>query len=417
MSGLIGAVWAGAATLLAPGLQLMLRRRAMRGKEIAARLPERQGIDPTPRPGGTLVWVHAASVGESQSMLPVIMEWVRDPAVTVLVTTGTVTSAALLDERVAALGLARVLHRFVPLDVPRWVLRFVDHWRPDVAVFVESELWPNLLAACRARGVPLMLVNGRMSERSLRGWLRAPGFARAVVGVFDVVHPQSEADGARLRRLGARGVMTAGNLKLAAGTLAVDAGALASVMADLGRRPVWLAASTHPGEEAVAAEVHRALAGAHPGLVTIIVPRHPARGAEVAAAVGGVRRGRGPPAGGIWVVDTLGELGLMYRVAPIVFVGRSLVARGGQNPLEPARLECAIAMGPHVGNFEDAVARLRAAGALATVADAAALAEWVGRMLADPVARAAMGAAARKVASGEADLPARVARWAMELAG
>lgn len=403
------ALWSGAATLAAPGLRIMLRRRALRGKEVAARLPEREGIDGSARPGGRLVWLHAASVGESQSVLPVVAE-LAAAGVAVLITTGTVTSAALL---APALAPGRVLHRFVPLDVPRWAGRFLDHWRPDAAAFVESELWPNLLAACGARGVPLMLVNARMSASSLRGWQRAPGFARQVIGAFDVVHPQSAADAERLRSLGARRVDTPGNLKLAAPPLPVDAAELARLRALLGGRPVWLAASTHPGEEEVAAAVHRALAPTRPGLLTIIAPRHPDRGAALAASLGAtlvaVRRAQDPPAEGLWIVDTMGELGLLYRLAPVVFVGRSLVGQGGQNPLEPARLGCAIAMGPHTANFVDAVRRLGDAGALATVGDAAALADWVGAMLDDPGRRAAQGIAAQQVASGEAALPARIA--------
>ena len=415
---LIAPLWAGAASLAAPGLRLMLRRRAARGKEIAARLPEREGIDPTPRPPGRLLWLHAASVGESQSILPVIAELVRDPGLTILLTTGTVTSARLLANHLPSFGENRVLHRFVPLDVPAWAARFLDHWQPDAAAFVESELWPNLLAACSTRHIPAMLVNARMSARSLRAWQRAPGFAHHVLGSFARIHPQSAADADRLRRLGATAIDPPGNLKLAAAPLAADPAALAELHGIIGPRPVWLAASTHPGEEAAAAAIHHALAPAHPGLLTIIAPRHPERGAALATALAAPRRAAGdpPPLGGIWIADTMGELGLLYRLAPIVFVGRSLVdqgARGGQNPLEPARLGCAIATGPHTANFADTVERLSKAGALTIVPDQAALMAWVAAMLADPAARntaaQAAIAAAIAAANGDAALPARVA--------
>ena len=411
MRGLIAGAWAAAATLAAPALRVMLRRRVAGGKEIAARLPEREGIDPAPRPPGRLLWLHAASVGESQSVLPVVEHLVREPGLTVLLTTGTVTSARLLAERLPAFGAGRVLHRFVPLDVPAWAARFLDHWRPDAAAFVESELWPNLIAACQARGIGLMLVNARMSARSHRGWRRAPGFAHQVIGAFHRVHPQSEADGARLRSLGARRLDVAGNLKLAAAPLAADAAELARLRGVVGDRPVWLAASTHAGEEVVAAGVHRELAPRHPGLLTIIAPRHPGRGAALAAELGAARRSAGedPPAGGLWIADTMGELGLLYRLAPTVFVGRSMVGEGGQNPLEPARLGCAIAMGPHTANFADSVLRLRQAGGLATVADQAALTDWVDAMLRDAGLRLRMGAAAQCAASGEAALPGLLA--------
>ncbi len=407
----MAALWAGLATLAAPGLRLMLRHRAKRGKEMASRLGEREGLDPTPRPAGPLLWLHAASVGESQSVLPVVAALLQDSMVSVLMTTGTVTSARLLSDRLPGFA-GRVLHRFVPLDVPVWGARFLDHWRPDAAAFVESELWPNLLAGCRARGIPAMLVNARMSARSQRGWRRAPGLAREILGSFDRVHPQSQADADRLQELGARGIEAAGNLKLAAAPLPADADQLARLQAAIGQRPVWLAASTHPGEEAVAAAVHRRLVQAHPDLLTIVAPRHPQRGAALAIELGAPRRGAGegpPPGAGIWIADTMGELGLLYRLAPVVFVGRSLVGQGGQNPLEPARLGCAVAVGPHTANFADTVARLIQAQALTIVADEAALAAWVGTMLTDPTARARAAQAAMAAADGEAALPARIA--------
>ncbi len=418
MRGLAAGLWHGGTTLAAPGLRAMLRRRVGRGKELAARLPEREGIDPTPRPAGRLIWLHAASVGESQSILPVLSALCSQaPDASILLTTGTVTSAALLADQLPRLGLERVLHRFVPLDVPAWAARFLDHWRPDAAGFVESELWPNLLAGCQARGIPMMLVNARMSARSLRGWQRAPGFARQVMGAFDRVQAQSEADAAHLRLLGARHVDAPGNLKLAAPPLHADPAELARLRRLIGGRPVWLAASTHPGEEEVAGQVHRTLAAAHPGLLTIVAPRHPERGAAVAAALGAPRRAAGQdPGAGIWVADTLGELGLLYRLAPLAFVGRSLAGQGGQNPLEPARLGCAIAVGPHTANFAEAVQALEAAGALTRVADAGELAGWVDGMLRDPRRRHAAGAAARAAAQGAAGLPERTAAALLSLA-
>jgi len=415
--GVIAALWHGGATLAAPALRTMLRRRAARGKEIVDRLPEREGIDPAPRPAGRLIWLHAASVGESQSILPVLSSLrAQAPDVSILLTTGTVTSAALLAARLPELGLHPVMHRFVPLDVPAWVARFLDHWRPDAAGFVESELWPNLIDGCRARGIPMMLLNARMSARSLRGWQRAPGFARQIVGGFDRVQAQSAGDAARLRLLGARNVDAPGNLKLAAPPLPVDVGELARLRALIGRRPVWLASSTHPGEEDVAGQVHRRLAAAHPGLLTIVAPRHPGRGAAVAAALDAPRRAAGQDPGvGIWVADTLGELGLLYRLSPLAFVGRSLVGQGGQNPLEPARLGCAIAVGPHTANFAEAVQALEAAGALTRVTDAPGLAGWVDGMLRDPAGMHAAGAAACAAAKGAAGLPERTAAALLSL--
>ena len=411
-------MWQAGATLAAPGLRTMLQRRVGRGKEIASRLPEREGIDPTPRPSGRLVWLHAASVGESQSILPVLSALREQaPGTSILLTTGTVTSAALLAARLPELGLQCVLHRFVPLDVPAWVARFLDHWRPDVAGFVESELWPNLIDGCRARGIPMMLVNARMSARSLRGWRRAPGFARQLVGAFDRVQAQSEADAAHLRLLGAQHVDAPGNLKLSAAPLPADPAELARLRALIGDRPVWLASSTHPGEEDVAGQVHRSLVAAYPALLTIVTPRHPERGAAVAGLLDAPRRaaGQDPGANGLWVADTLGELGLLYRLAPLAFVGRSLIGQGGQNPIEPARLGCAIAVGPHTANFAEPVQMLEAAGALTRIADAVGLAGWVDGMLRDPARLRAAGVAACAAVQGAAGLPERTAAALLSL--
>jgi len=398
MSALVR-IWGAAATLAAPGLRLLLRVRLARGKEAPGRLPERCGVDPAPRPPGRLLWLHAASVGETTSVLSVLALLLeKAPDLTVLFTTGTVTAARLLGQRLAPEQSARVRHRFVPLDVPAWTARFLDHWRPDAGAFLESELWPNLLTACRARDIPLMLLNARLSPRSFARWRRVPGLAGELLGGFALVHARSDADAERLRSLGARRVEAPGDLKFAAPPLPYDPEELARLRAMLMDRPVWLAASTHPGEEALVFAVHRRVAGRYPDLLTILTPRHPERGAAIAAeaaplAVTRRSLGEGPPAGpGVWLADTLGELGLWYRLAPIAFVGRSLIAPGGgQNPLEPARLGCAVVVGPHTGNFEAHVGLLQEAGALAVVPDADGCAGFVEDMLAEPAMRAAVG--------------------------
>jgi 3-deoxy-D-manno-octulosonic-acid transferase len=411
----LGAVWAAATTMAAPGLRLMLRARQARGKEVKGRLPERRGVETTPRPPGRLIWLHAASVGETMAILPVLPELAK--AGTILLTTGTVTSARLLAQRLDPGLTARVLHRFAPLDVPAWVRRFLDHWQPDVAGFVESELWPNLLAACRARRIPTMLINARLSDRSLRRWRRVPALARHVLGEFARVQPRSVADADRLRSLGCGQVGEPGDLKLAAPPLPADAAELRRLGQLLEGRPVWLAASTHAGEEALALSVHGTLAPRHAGLLTVIAPRHPERGAEIPAAAYR-SRGDDPPAGGVWVADTLGELGLWYRLAGIAFIGRSLLPPGGgQNPLEPARLGCAIAVGPHTGNFAEHVAMLRYAGALTVVQDATELAAWVDGLLGDPVRRRAMARAAVEAVARHSDLPRRTADALIGLLG
>ncbi|MGE0256151.1 MAG: 3-deoxy-D-manno-octulosonic acid transferase [Alphaproteobacteria bacterium] len=397
-----------------PGVRLLLRRRLARGKEDAARLPERMGIAGLPRPAGPLVWLHAASVGEALSVLPLLAGTLAErPALTVLVTTATVTSAGLLADRLPA----RALHQYAPVDRAGWVARFLDHWRPDAAIRVESELWPNTLALLRARGIPSVLVNARMTEASARNWRRwAPGAMTALLAGFRFVLAQDEAVAERYRALGAADVRVPGNLKFAAPPLAADPLAFAHLAMALDGRPRWLAASTHHGEEEAAVAAHRALSGRHPGLVTLVVPRHPERGHGIAtlAPAAGLRvamrsAGALPDAAtDVYVADTIGDLGLFYRAARVAFVGGSLVPHGGQNPFEPAQLGCAVLHGPHMANFPVIVPELAAEGAARTVTDAASLCDAVGALLASPGAVAAMGNAGMAVAARHEGAFARV---------
>jgi 3-deoxy-D-manno-octulosonic-acid transferase len=321
----------------------------------------------------------------------------------------------LLAERTAQFD-NRVFHRFVPLDVPGWVARFLDHWRPDAGAFIESELWPNLLMAARARQIPLMLLNARMSERSLAGWRRAPRTAQALLRAFRLVQARSAADAQRLIALGAPDVSAPGDLKFAAPALPADLNEVAALTAR--PRPTWLAASVHPQEAPAILTAHHTLAARYPDLLTIIAPRHPDR-AEAFSGSGRLTRrslGEPPPQGsGIWLVDTLGELGLCYRLAPIVLVGGSLFPHGGQNVLEPARFGCAIAVGPFAENFATACAALEQVGGLHRLSDGGELASWVAAMLDDPAARAAAGKAAQGAASAWQDLPRQSAMTLLSL--
>jgi 3-deoxy-D-manno-octulosonic-acid transferase len=409
--------WRIGASLLASVLPLHLARRAARGKEVAERLRERRG-EGAERPAGRLFWMHAASVGETLSVIPVLGAMGRrDPALHFLVTTGTVTSAELLVRRLPEDLRARVAHRFVPLDVPAWTTRFLDGWRPDAGAFVESELWPNLLAAAARRGLPMALVNGRVSPASAARWRRVPGLARATLGSFRLVLARSEGDAARLGRLGAPAARCWGDLKAAAPPLPADPATLAALRGAIGARAVFLAASTHPGEEAMVLAACRALSAEFPDLLTIIVPRHPERGAAVvaeaeAAGLAAARRSLGavPGRGGaVYVADTLGELGLFYRLCGVALVGGSLVPHGGQNPLEPARLGCPILFGPHMWNFEEPLARLLAGGGAVQIEDAAALAPAIRNMLSHAGRARALADAAAAVADSHAGLPDRVA--------
>lgn len=347
-----------------------LARRAQRGKEDPTRLHERFGRPSLPRPVGALVWLHAASVGESLSLLPLIAGLRKSrPDLEILVTTGTLTSARLMAERLPE-GAA---HQFAPIDTAPAISAFLDYWRPTLLALTESELWPTMLREARRRGVSTVLLSARVSETSARNWRWAPRSIRALLGCFDLILPQTEAIAERFAALGAApgSLRVAGALKEAATPLPVAEEELEALRAVLGARPRWLAASTHPGEEAPAIEAHVALKETRPRLLTLIAPRHPHRAEAVAAMVEerGLRLKRRSDgdwpddATEVYLIDTLGELGLWYRLAPIVFLGGSLAPVGGHNPLEPARLGAAILHGPNVHNFLEDFRRLKGADA------------------------------------------------------
>ncbi|MDE0391184.1 MAG: 3-deoxy-D-manno-octulosonic acid transferase, partial [Rhodospirillales bacterium] len=368
-----------ASLLATPFIDAWLAHRRRRGKEDRARFGERLGRPSLPRPEGRLVWMHGASVGESISLLPLVAR-LREalPDIQVLITSGTVTSAQLLRERLPA----GVQHQFVPADRPGAVRRFTRHWQPDLAVWVESELWPNLILETAARGCPMLLLNGRMSDRSNARWRRAPQLSRPLLAAFDSVLAQTEADAERFRALGARNVAVRGNLKNDAHPLPANEKGVAVLGQAIGARPCWAAASTHEGEEEIVAESILALRRTFPDLLTILAPRHPERGDTTAellerSGLATVRHSTGgaiAPGTAVYLVDTMGELGLIFRLASIAFVGGSLAPHGGHNPLEPARLDCALVTGPHTENFTEAYAALEDASAVSRVSDARTLA-------------------------------------------
>jgi 3-deoxy-D-manno-octulosonic-acid transferase len=389
--------YGGVSRLLYPAVQPLLARRQKRGKEDPERIGERKGVAGLPRPDGLLVWLHGASVGELVSLLPVA-EHMTGKGIAVLVTSGTVTSADVARRRLPA----GAFHQYVPLDLPAYVKRFLAHWRPDIGVFAESELWPNLIHAAQAAGTHLVLVNARMSERSHRRWKRFPSFITSMLSRFELALAQTEADAARLRELGAPRVQTIGNLKYDVAPPPADPAKLEVLSGAFGGRPLFVAASTHAGEEAQVAAAHRAAAERIPDLLTIIAPRHPARGEEVAAecfreGLTVCRRAEGTLPDRhtqVYVADTIGELGLFYRLSRLAFLGGSLVPHGGQNPIEPAKLGNGILHGPQVRNFTEVYAALAETSGALEVADAAALGAAIARLLMDRPALDAMAAAA-----------------------
>ncbi len=389
--------WAGAA--LYPFLGTYLAYRSARGKEDRSRRAERYGCASLPRPHGPLVWFHAASVGETNAVVALI-EAVHERGLSIVLTTGTVTSAQVAAKRLGG----RVIHQYVPLDFKPAVARFLDHWRPDLAIIAESEIWPMTILELGRRRIPQVLVNGRLSDRSFRNWRKRPNLAAALFESISHVAAQSESDAERFRMLGAHSVSVSGNLKVDVAPPGVDAGELARLRQAIGSRPTWAAISTFEGEESAAAAVHAAIRANRPGLLSIVVPRHPERGdavAEMLAAKGldVARRSRGDAITGrtdILLGDTIGEMGLYLRLTSIAFVGRSLTAEGGQNPLEPAMLGCAILSGRNVGNFRETYRKLVDAGAAKIVRDGDMLTQGVGYLMSNEAARIAMCEAATK---------------------
>lgn len=385
-------VWACVATLIAPSLPFLLRSRQRQGKEIPERVREKMGFASCKRPEGKLVWFHAASVGEVLSILPLIAGWLeKDAGSTALVTTGSVTGARIVAQYQVNHDVnTHIIHQFVPLDVPRWGKRFLEYWSPQAAVFTESELWPNLIGQCRANQIPVALVNGRMSASSFKAWQKAPGIAKRLMASFSWIAPRSEADAGHFKALGCNSLEPTGDIKAYAQPLPVDEQSLKTLQRHIGQRPVFLAASTHVGEDETIIQAAALARKKVPDLLTLIVPRHPERGAEISELASGAPRRSldklpeySEP---VWVCDTLGELGLFYTLANCTFIGNSLPSAqnggGGHNPFEPIRLGCVASTGPCTHNFSEIFDKLESVVPVLTTKND--IAEWVVSQVAEP---------------------------------
>jgi 3-deoxy-D-manno-octulosonic-acid transferase len=393
--GLLLKAYRALTTLAAPFAPLILAWRLRRGKEEPGRRPERYGLSSAPRSPGFLAWFHAASVGEANAALPVIETIAAErPGVRMLLTTATVTSARLARSRLPR----GVLHQYVPLDNPVFVQRFLGHWRPDLAVLVESEIWPNLVLETKARDIPLILINGRMSTSSYKRWRRRPSMSRPLFSAFDLVLAQNEKLAERFAQLGVARTLNVGNLKADAPPPPADLPGRRKLDAAFKDRTVWLAASTHPGEDETVMAAHLKMKAARPDLLTIIVPRHPERGPLIAEQLRAANlkialRSEDALPGSetdVYVADTIGELGLFYALAPVAFVGGSLAEHGGQNPVEAIKLGAAVLTGPNWQNFRDSYRELLSAGGALEIRDAASLAEAALALLNDGSARRTM---------------------------
>ena len=346
-----------ATRICTPFIIFYLHRRKKIGKEDDKRINERFGLSTISRPPGRLIWLHAASVGEAISALELINKLLTEHLDTrLMITTGTVSSAKLIRDRLPK----GAFHQFIPVDMPNYVRRFMEHWQPNMVLWTESEFWPNIIIETRKRNIPMVLINGRISAKSFARWKWAPGLIKSLLQSFTLCLGQSDTDVHRLNKLGASNSKNLGNLKFAAPPLPVDGEVLKTLKSNIGKRPIFLSASTHSGEEEILAIVHNSLKSKYPNILSIIIPRHPDRGPEILRAIQPITancllRSNGDIINDltdIYVVDTMGELGLFYRLSEIAFLGKSLVPLGGQNPIEALQLNCAVIHGPYMTNFQ-----------------------------------------------------------------
>ncbi len=371
--------------IFAPLVRIYLFWRKKNDREDNIRFKERFGRPSMERPAGKLIWIHGASVGESLSIFPLIAILAdKYPDVNFLITTGTVTSAKLIASRLPP----KTIHQYVPVDILPYVTHFIKHWHPDLALWVESELWPNLITGI-SKNCPLIMINGRISPKSYASWQKYGSFIKEILKCFSLCLAQSQHDAQRLKDLGANNVKYSGNIKYDAPALPFDTEKLAQLTKLLSNRPCFIAASTHKNEEKIIAAVHAQLKAKYPALLTIIIPRHPTRCNEILEDISTYNldvsvRSKGQlfnDKTDIYLADTMGELGIFYRLANIVFIGGSLVQHGGQNPLEAARLGCAIITGPYTFNFVEIKREFDEKNAIITVNDAQSLAAAINDLL------------------------------------
>ena len=363
-----------------------IKKRLHNGKEDRERFNERIGRPKMPRPEGKLVWLHGASVGESVSMLPLIQKILDTyPDAHVMVTTGTVTSADVMNKRLPE----RAFHQYIPIDNPFYTTRFVRYWQPDVALWFESEFWPAMLSSIRRKNIPLILINGRISNKSFKRWQQFDFICKELLSCFSLCLGQSEEDAYRLQVLGATNTMCLGNLKYAGLPLPIDEKKKKEISKQIEKRTFWLASSTHNDEEIRIAKVHKRMKAKFPDLLTIIAPRHPHRGPEIKSEIENIglkvalrsAEEKITATTDIYIADTIGEMGIWYDIANIVFIGGSLIPHGGQNFIEPSKMRDAVIVGPHMHNFTDAMNRAKRADAIIQITDTLELEEILQQLL------------------------------------
>ena len=403
-------------TLGTPFIKAMLKSRLREGKEDPDRINERMGVPSLPRPHGPLIWIHVASVGEAQSVLRLInLILDQNQQLNILVTSVTRTSATLLADKLPS----RAFHQYAPVDHPAWIRAFLDYWHPNVALWVESELWPVMLKHIKKRHIPAALLNAHMSPNSFKNWNRAPALLREMLSGFLVILAQSTQDAEFYAHFSPHSVVATDNIKYAARPLAYNEQDYAALKSAIGARPVWLYASTHDGEEELAARVHKQVAEKFPNLLTIIAPRHPERRHDIAAQLArenvahtarGTEKNLPSNSDQVYIVDTMGELGLMYKLAPMAIVGRcfSKDGGGGHNPIEPALLDCAVLHGPAIQNMQELYDQMDDAGAALKIDDGSKVADTIIRLMSDRQALEKLTVTGKDFAAQKAGVMSRI---------
>lgn len=397
---MLSSVYTMAVRAATPLIEAHLKKRVERGREDPARANERHGKPQMKRPQGPLAWFHAASVGESVALLTTLARLRRDyPHISIMVTTGTVTSAKTMAERLPE----GAFHQYIPVDHPSWVAGFLDHWQPDAVIWTESDFWPSMLLEIKKRKIPAVLLNGCMSAESHRKWRWGKSLISEILSTFDLVLAQNPGHGSRLADRGARNVKVSANLKYSSAPLTCDEAKLAELQKALEGRPVIVWGSSHPGEEEIIARIQQSLKSQHPGLIVACAPRHPKRGPEIKENMEkmGLKaslRSTGALPGAaddMYIADTMGEMGLIYRAGPLAIVGGSYCFRS-HNPIEPAQLGRVVFYGPEVAHIESLCDDFEACGGALRLKDEAALGEKIAAFLANPESFAPMAEAAEK---------------------
>lgn len=342
-------------------IPLYMKKRCKLGKEDKLRVGERYGLASIQRPYGRLMWIHAASVGEANSILYLVKSILKKyPDLSVLVTTTTASSGKLMKNKLPV----RAFHQYIAFDVNCWVKRFLDYWKPDFSLWVESEIWPNFICEVSKRNIPLVLLNGSMSDKSFKKWKILKFFIRNLLSRYSLCIAKSIDDAKKLTELGANNVKSYGNLKFSSDVLLYDKDNYNSLKKIIGKRSIWLASSTHEGEENLISYAHLEIKKQIPDVLTILAPRHPERCRSINNNIVNKYQLKVAQRSlkekiendtDIYIVDTLGELGLFYKLVEIVFIGGSLVPVGGHNIIEPAQLGCAIVYGPHMFNSPEII--------------------------------------------------------------